>query len=216
MTLPLFQGVGVDHVSSFLEKTSIEFHRFSKGDKIVEAGEPVSSLKFLISGRIRVINKVLSGRVEVKSEFSGHEAIAPARLFGMHPHYDFTIEAMDSVSVMEFSKKKYVTLLKTDNIYIMNFANILSLHIQRASQIIPSLVRLDLSRILAEWLVFFTSRKSFNILVKGLHALEEIYGKKRVEDDIEVMTSLRLVDISDDNILILDRDALIAYASNLG
>ena len=216
MTLPLFQGVGTDHVSSFLEKTSIEFLRFSAGDRIVEAGEPVTSLKFLLSGRIRVTNKVLSGRVAVVSEFEGQEAIAPARLFGMHPHYDFTIEALDNVSLMEFSKKKYVTLLKTDNIYIMNFVNILSLHIQRASQIISSLVRLDLSRLLAEWLVFFTSRKSCNIHIDGLQALEDIYGRDSVDSDIEVMKMHGLVDNADDCIMIPDRDALIEYASHFG
>lgn len=215
MTLPLFQGVGADHVSAFLEKTSIEFLRYSEGDVIIEAGEEVKNLKFLLSGRIRVTNKVLSGKVSVVSEFDGHEAIAPARLFGMHPHYDSTIEALDNVSVMEFSKKKYVGLLKSDSIYLMNFANILSLHIQRAAQIIPSLVRLGLSRMLAEWLVLLTSRKSEKIMIRGVGAMEEVYGKERVWSDIEQMTTAGLVEAIEDSIIITDREALIEYASDI-
>lgn len=213
MDLPLFKGLGTDHISSFLEKTSIEFHRFSSGDIIVEGGAPVKTLRFLISGRIRCVLPVLHGRLTISSEFEGQDAIGVTRLFGMHPHHEATVTAVNNVGIMEFSKDKYVKLLRSDSIYLMNFANLLSLNVQKTSQIFPDFTRLDLARIFAEWVVLFTVRKSEDIAISSASALRDIYGESYVERELQHLTELSLIRVEDDRILVPDRDALIEYAS---
>ncbi len=215
MDLPLFKGVGADHVSAFLEKTSIHFLKFSPGDSIVRKGEAVKSLKFILSGTIRVFTDVLNGQVSVSSLFSGHEALGVTRLFGLHPFYDISVEAVDSVSIMEFGKDKYFGLLQSDPIYMMNFANLLSLNVQRNIETFPSFVRLDISRLFAEWLLLFTSRKSEDIRIKGVQEIKNIYGVDYSESCIRKLEALSLVSVDDDEILVPDREALIEYAAKL-
>ena len=216
MDLPLFKGVGADHVTSFLEKTGIEFHKFSPGDVIVSGGEPVKSLKFLISGKIRINAEALKGRVVVSSVFEGHEALGATRLFGLHPHYDATVVAMDNVGIMEFSKEKYVSLLQSDSIYTMNFANLLSMNVQKTMETLSRFTRLDLSRVFAEWLVLFTGRKSEDIRINGVEALCDIYGKEFVDSALVRLAAHSLVSVEGEEILVDDRDALIEYVIDRG
>ncbi|MDE6410229.1 MAG: cyclic nucleotide-binding domain-containing protein [Muribaculaceae bacterium] len=211
MDLPLFKGVGADHVTSFLEKTGIEFHRFAPGDRIVVQGEPVRSLRFLLSGRIRLTTGVLNGKAIISSEFEGHDAIGATRLFGTHPLHEYSIEAIDNVSVMEFAKEKYVELLQSDSIYLMNFANLLSMNVHKASETVPHFLRLDFSRVLAEWLVLFTGRKSRYIRIDGIEAISEVYGKDFIKDNLDVLVGKSLVAVEGDSILVPNRDALIEY-----
>ena len=213
MDLPLFKGLGTDHISSFLEKTSIEFHRYSAGDVIVEGGEAVKTLRFLISGRIRCSFPLLHGRITISSEFEGREAIGVTRLFGMHPHHNATIFAVGNVGIMEFSKDKYTRLLRSDSIYLMNFANLLSLSVQKTSEIFPAFTSLDLARLFAEWVVLFTLRKSENICISSISNLCAIYGKSYVEKEIKHLTELALIKEEEDRIIIPDRERLIEYAS---
>ena len=215
MNLPLFHGVGPDHVSAFLEKTSIAFHKYSDGEVVVKKGEGVKTLKFLLSGKIRVAHDVLAGEVRIFSDFEGHEAIAATHLFGMHPHYESTITAVGDVSLMEFSKEKYVGLLRSDEIYLMNFANLLSHNIQKTTHVIPFFRRLDLSRAIAEWLVMFTARKSTNIYIDGVASLEDIYGKSYVEDSLERLTSMNLAEVGGNKITVIDREGIIDYATTI-
>lgn len=213
MDLPLFKGVGTNHVSSFLEKTSVDFHKYQHGQLIIKRGEPVKNLKFLLSGRIRIVAEVFEGEVKLSSVAEGDEVIGATRLYGLHPHYDVTIEAIDNVSVMEFSKMKYIDILQSDPIYMMNFANMLSMSVQRTTDIISLFVRADLSRILAEWLVLFTSRRSLDIKISGISALKELYGECYVDQNLDKLQKLTLVVLKDDIIEIPDREALIEYVS---
>lgn len=212
MDLPLFKGVGADHISSFLEKTSIEFHRFTKGEIIVSQGAPVRSLRFLLSGKIRLSAMTLNGKAQIFSEFDGHEAIGATRLFGMHPTHEFTIEAIENVSIMEFSKEKYVGLLQSDSIYMINFANLLSMNVHKAWETFPHFTRMDLSRVLAEWLVLFTGRKSKEIKVRGRESLAEVFGEDFTNKSLDNLVSLSLITIDDDYIKVPDREALLDYA----
>lgn len=212
MDLPLFKGVGEDHISSFLEKTSIEFHKFPQGEIIAEKGEPVKSLKFILSGKIRLLSDALNGKAEISSVLDNHEAVGATRLFGLHPHYDVTVEALENVAVMEFSKEKYVRLLQSDPIYMMNFANLLSMNVQKTIETFPFFMRLDLSRIFAEWIVLFTGRKSTDIRIKSPDSLAEVYGKDFVKANLDKLENLALIKIEGNEILILDREAFLEYA----
>ena len=45
MNLPLLKGVSKELVSSFLEKTHVQFVNFNDGEKLIEEGETCSYIK---------------------------------------------------------------------------------------------------------------------------------------------------------------------------
>ena len=60
MDLPLFKGVGKDHVSQFLEKTPVSFHNYTDGELISTPGEEVKMIKFIIKGEVDICNTLES------------------------------------------------------------------------------------------------------------------------------------------------------------
>lgn len=131
MDLPLFKGVGKDHVSLFLEKTNIGFSNYSDGETVIGSGEEARMVKFVISGAVRVIHSLDSVPVIVEETAGIGRVLGADRLFGMTTGYPFEVRALGRASIMEFSKEQYVNLLHSDRIYMLNFFNYLSLRAQR-------------------------------------------------------------------------------------
>ncbi|MDE7414271.1 MAG: cyclic nucleotide-binding domain-containing protein [Muribaculaceae bacterium] len=214
MDLPLFKGVGEEHISTFLEKTRIEFKKYAAGEKIVNEGEEVKKLKFLLKGKIRLEFTTRNGEVTVSSLYEGHDVIGATRLFGIHPYYDGTITAETETSVMEFSKEKYLSLLGSDPIYILNFANLLSLYAQRIPETLRRFRRLGPERVIAEWVVLFTTQRNFGIRINGLESLEKSYGSEAVNIAIASLEEKGLARQDGKMLEIPDREALIEYVSD--
>lgn len=131
MDLPLFKGVGKDHVSQFLEKTDIRFQNYKAGDTIMLPGEIISDIRYVISGDVRcsAVNHIDGLRISCR--IGRGTVIGADRLFGIHTGIRQTLRAIGDVSVMMFSKEKYINLLNSDPIYQLNFFNFLSLRAQR-------------------------------------------------------------------------------------
>lgn len=215
MDLPLFKGISADHVSSFLEKTKIEFKKYSPGEIICKKGEKVRMLKFILGGKISLTFATVSEEVSITSTEQGPTVIGATRLYGLNPHYDMTIVACSEVSVMEFKKEKYLSLLGSDSIYIMNFGNFLSLHFQRLQEILSGFRRIGLERVLAEWLVLYTTRFSTEIKIDGVEALKSYYGADPIDETVSLLANKGFVEQRGDEILISDRDAIIELVSDL-
>ncbi|MDE6143106.1 MAG: cyclic nucleotide-binding domain-containing protein, partial [Muribaculaceae bacterium] len=131
MDLPLFKGVGKDHISLFLEKTNIGFHNYESGERIVETGDVVRMVRFIISGEVRIIHRLEEASLTVEERCGFGKVLGADRLFGMETGYPYDVVAVGKTSVMEFSKEQYINLLHSDNIYMLNFFNYLSLRAQR-------------------------------------------------------------------------------------
>nr|QJR98289.1 hypothetical protein Muribac2_130 [uncultured Muribaculaceae bacterium] len=132
MDLPLFKGVGKDHVSSFLEKTNISFQNYKGGDVLTEPGDPVSMVKFLISGEVSLIHPLEESPITIEERSGFGKVLGADRLFGIHTFYPYKTVSIGRSSIMEFSKEQYVNLLHSDRIYMLNFFNYLSLRAQRS------------------------------------------------------------------------------------
>lgn len=131
MDLPLFKGVGKDHVSSFLEKTNISFINYAPDDIIVKPGDSSSMLRYVISGSVCIAYQNRLDGLMVTSVGGKGTLIGAERLFGIYTRSYGAVRALDEVSIMAFSKEQYVNLLNTDSIYQINFYNYLSLRCQR-------------------------------------------------------------------------------------
>lgn len=211
MDLPLFKGVSADHVSSFLEKTSIEFHSYSSGETILNRGEEVKKLKFLISGTVKVSYELPGGEGKLTSLSDTNDVFGITRLFGIAPYYDSTVSAASDVSVMEFGKEKFLRMLASDSIYLMNYANLISHHSQNLIDRIRTFHRTGFPRLLAEWVVLFSTRRSFDIRIEGISALEKDLGRDYVHSGIERLADHGIVRIDGDVLQLADRELFLSY-----
>ena len=121
MSLPLFKGVSRDRISYFLEKTSISFLKYKPGDVIVRNDEEIKKLRFVISGRIKVIHECKDGLVRISEVRGKGSVIGADRLFGMHTNCGCDVIAEENTGIMEFSKEQYLNLINADSIYLLNF-----------------------------------------------------------------------------------------------
>lgn len=131
MDLPLFKGVSKTQISQFLEKTHVGFRTFEAGETIVQAGEGVSNLMFLISGEAVTTMQLQHYDLAVKDFAGPGKVFGGDRLYGISTEYPFQITATQRSSIMEFSKPQYQNLLLSDPIYLLNFLNFISRRAQR-------------------------------------------------------------------------------------
>lgn len=130
--LPLFKGTTPALISSFLEKTNVEFVKCAPGAVLVEDGSDCTDLKFVISGHIRTYLSLAGGKASLSYVSGPGAVISPVYLFGMHTHYPMSVVSTEEVSYMQIRKGQYFELLKADNIYLLNILNYLSYNAQRS------------------------------------------------------------------------------------
>lgn len=82
MFLPLFKGVTEEDVSVFLEKTRLVFDNYNAGDVIIDKGEVVERLGFVVSGKVNVEMPLSGGKVIVRQTLGRGFWLEPESLFG--------------------------------------------------------------------------------------------------------------------------------------
>ena len=212
MSLPLFKGVGKEHVSSFLEKTSLTFKNFCSGDLIVGIGDDIRTLRFLLSGSVGVMTPVFADGVSVDFSLKNDVVIGADRLFGINTRSESEIYALESVSVMEFSKEKYMALLRSDPIYLINFANSLSMKSQTVADKLRNVTENSLEGIFTRMLVIYSTRNSENVSINGLSVISGIYPFIDVDRELIRLEREGLGKRDGDSFLIADRNAFIDSA----
>lgn len=182
MDLPLFKGVGKDQISCFLEKTNIDFLNYSDSATVVDCGDPVKMIKFVISGRVRIIHPLDSASISVEEIAGFGRVLGAERLFGITTGYPYRVEALGKTSVMEFSKEQYVNLLHSDRIYILNFFNYLSLRAQRPVEAMMHYSHDDIRSRLCVLISMLTDPGSAGLAINATdEALAGYCGKTREE-----------------------------------
>lgn len=167
MDLPLFKGVGRDHVSLFLEKTNIGFHNYKGGDTIADVGEAVRMVRFVISGEVDIIHRLQGAGISVEERAGAGRVLGADRLFGFDTGYPYRVVAAMATSVMEFSKEQYINLLHTDNIYMLNFFNYLSLRAQRPVEAMKRFCRGDIDSMMRQLVCVLTDPGAKGVAING-------------------------------------------------
>lgn len=167
MDLPLFKGVSKDQVSSFLEKTHINFRNINSGELVVAAGDNVRMITFIISGEVTINHRLDSFDITVEERGGAGTVIGADHLYGMSTHYPCDVVALAKVSVLEFSKEQYLRLLNSDNIYLLNFFNFLSLRAQRPVTALTGLRSMDIRCRISLLLSLLTDSDATTVKIKG-------------------------------------------------
>lgn len=197
MDLPLFKGVSKNQVSHFLEKTSISFRNYNPGDSIIGFGENVDGLKFVVKGEVNVLHTVGKDGIKISERCGSGNVFGAEHLFGLKTYYPYSVVSVDKCSIMEFDKKQYMNLLKSDNIYLLNFFNYLSVRVQRMSDIFLERTIGTSEAILYQLLSVITDPLSSSIMIYATDKELANYCDTSLEEIERLKLSLQSSNVAD-------------------
>lgn len=211
--LPLLKGLSNEQFYEFLEKTNLQFINYADGDTVIRSGENCEHIKFVISGELRSIRAICGGEVVITHSLPPGSVISPEYLFGIDTRFPFDAYAVGKVSMLQFRKDQYMKLLQSNDIFLMNFSNYLSLHAQRPIISYSQFYGRSLADMLALWISFYTKSGSRNISVRcSTETLGELSGISDIASELETLSKKGLI-LTDDNVInILSRDEMIEFA----
>jgi CRP-like cAMP-binding protein len=153
MRLPLFQGVSQECVASLVEKVPFHFLKFNDGEQIITEGEDCTHVRFIISGKVKIITSSRVSRVTLTQILHAPDVIDPDYLFGINTVYPFDAYAEGVCGILQLLKSDFVNMLQSDKVFLFNMLNYVSRNAQQ-----PELSLLFMSHgLIAERLAYFVA-----------------------------------------------------------
>ena len=178
--LPLFRGVTRERIASVVGTTRLHFLKFGDGDIIVRAGEACTHVLFVISGSLRISISNADERFRINQTLEAPDVVSPDFLFGLSTVYPGTVTAIDNVSVVKVSKNDYLKILNSDEIFLFNFLNYLSMNAQKCVEGVLSMTNGSIEERLAMWVVAMTQPSATDIsIVCRQRDLYSMFGTQR-------------------------------------
>ena len=167
MELPLFKGIGVEQLSAMLEKTSMEFIKYGEGEKIITAGQRVTHIDFIISGKILKTYNLENFDIGVQEIIGEGGMTGIQNLYGLMTHYPYSADALGAVSIMRMKKSQYMNILLSDRIYLLNIVNYLSAAEQKTTEMFLHNGVPSIERTLINLAYSIASRSAERIMISG-------------------------------------------------
>ena len=180
LSLPLFQGIERLKLINVLEKINLHFEKYQKDDIIAQKGEECNRLIFLLKGNVICETVDKSEKFFIYERIKRYAVLYPAFLFGKNTRFPVAIKAADNVSTLSIEKKQVFDLLKEEELFLLNFLNIVSNKAQTTFDKIASLSGTDLKKNLAFFILSFTEKGSSDIRIKSSQQdLADFFGVAR-------------------------------------
>ncbi len=161
--LPLFQGVSQERLQETIEKVPFHFLKFRKGEKFLSCGDECTHVRFIVSGRVKMEYESKVLKFKISHELEAPEVIAPDYLFGLDTAYPFSVKAIENCGILQLTKLDYVTMLRSDNVFLFNILNYLSRNSQTRKSQLLNLNNASVQERLAMLVSAFTSQRAQNI-----------------------------------------------------
>ena len=129
--LPLFKGIGDEHLSSLLEKTSLDFINLESGQYLWHKNDPVKSLSFILNGVVSQVYQLKNFEISIEERLGKGSVIGAQHLYGLIIRHPSDALAVAPASIMTVDKDQYMKILCSDQIYLLNYLNYLSASTQR-------------------------------------------------------------------------------------
>jgi len=217
MRLPLFHGISYSKLSEIVGTTRFHFLKYLKGEQIVEAGQPCTHIKFIISGSARVSIVNADGRFKVSQTLSMPDVIAPDYLFGRATRYPISAVALEPTGILQIEKQEYVRILNSDPVFLFNLLNTLSMNAQKAVEGVLALTTGSLEERIAFWIIALTQRRGTDIVLSCRQRdLYSLFGVQRTSflATLENMKKRGLIDYNQNEIIIRSRADMLALLSS--
>ena len=124
LLLPLFQGLGIQELTSIIEKAKFHFLKFQTGNTVVRQGEDCAAILFLLEGQVHREAKNDSQGYTLTETLEAPYAIEPYSLFGMSQTYQATYTAKTDVAIVSIDKKDILNVFSKYEIFRLNYLNL--------------------------------------------------------------------------------------------
>lgn len=215
MSLPLFKGASVEQISAFVEKTHLAFKTYNPGETIASGKDSCRTLRCLISGEMRVAHPMFSEGIIVNETVSAGRFIGAERLFGLDNHLGFKARALTRCGTMELPKSQYMTLLQSNQIFLMNCLNYLARSAQKGFSVLAEADPGSLASLLAHMINVTTTHESRDISVESVNCpVKEFFSGilHDAESQLDVLESEGVVSMADyRQLLVPSRERLMEF-----
>lgn len=179
-SLPLFNGISFPDLQRLVGDIPFEFEKYAPGDLIMEARQPNTTLRFILSGRARALIRNSTDRLRLSYILEGPSVIAPEFVFGRNTRVPMRVEAETAISAVSLSKANLVKLLQASDIFLFNYLNIISAYAQKGIDGVISLTGGRLEERIAFWLIALTPVDAKEIQLQSKHRdLYTMFGVQR-------------------------------------
>lgn len=217
MELPLFKGVSFDRLSETIGNTRFHFLKFDDGMPVINAGDPCTHLRFVISGAVRLCTVNSDGRMRVSQTVTAPDVIAPDFLFGRFTNYPCSATAIGKTGILQIDKHDYLKMLHSDDVFLLNMLNTLSINAQKSVIGVLALAGGSLEERIAYWIVALTQRGSTDITLQCRQRdFYSMFGVQR-SSFIATLDSMRergLVEYDQRELRFPSRPALVELLTN--
>ncbi len=215
--IPLFRGVTHERIAQTVGTTRFHFLKYSADDTIVQAGEACTHIMFVIAGKVRVTISNADGRFQIAQSLEAPDVISPDFLFGSSTIYPGTVVAEDNVSIVRVSKGDYVKILSSDDIFLFNFLNYLSMNAQKCVEGVLAMTTGSIEERLAMWVVAMTQPTARDITItckqRDLYAMFGVQRSSYIAA-IERMVEKGIIAYQPGQINVTDRRAILSVMRN--
>ncbi|MBR6490073.1 MAG: Crp/Fnr family transcriptional regulator [Muribaculaceae bacterium] len=212
--LPLFQGVSQERLEEIVAKIPFHFLKFKKGEKIISSGDGCTHVRFVISGKVKMEYESKPLKFRISNELSAPEVISPDYLFGLDTSYPFNVTALEPCGILQVAKQDYITILRSDNVFLYNILNYLSRNSQSMKTQLLNVEHASVVERLALLVSVFTTQRSQQISLNFKQKdLCRLLGARRPAfmGAIGYLLDNDMIEMPDNsNILIKDRKQLLS------
>lgn len=215
--IPLFRGVTRERIAETVGTTRFHFLKYSDGEKIALAGSPCTHILIVLSGMVDITISNIDGRFVVSQKLTAPDVISPDFLFGPVTIYPGDVTAVGEVSIIRISKNDYMKILSSDNIFLYNFLNYLSMNAQKCVEGVLSLTTGSIEERLAMWVVAMTQPGAQDITVTCRQRdLNAMFGVPRSQllDVLDSLAKRGVITFVPGRITVLDRRAMLEIMRN--
>lgn len=212
--LPLFQGVSQERLEEIVAKIPFHFLKFKKGEKIISSGDSCTHVRFVISGKVKMEYESKPLKFKISHELSAPEVISPDYLFGLDTSYPFNVTALESCGILQVAKQDYITILRSDNVFLYNILNYLSRNSQSVKTQLLNVEHATVVERIALLVSVFTTQRSQQINLNFKQKdLCRLLGARRPAfiGAIGYLLEKDMIEMPDNsNILVKDRKQLLS------
>lgn len=213
MELPLFRGVSHQRLAEVVGRAKFHFLKYPENEVILRAEEECRHLVSVIGGSVRLTVANSTGRFEVSSTLDAPAVISPDFLFGRLTRYPCTVTAQTTCSLLQIDKADFVKILNSDEIFLFNYLNTLSVNAQKAQHGLLALTSGSVDERIAFWIMSLTQPGSRDILMSC--STRELCGlfnvpRQSFEAVAQSMEARGLIEYTPRSIRIVDRRELVS------
>ncbi len=208
---PLFRGMTPGDIEAILGTVAHRTRVYNAGTLIAQSGEPVDSLKIVISGLVKGEMVDYAGRVIKIEDIPAPGALASAFLFGSKNRFPVNVMAVSDTELLIIEKSDFLKLLMKEDRILVNFLDMISNRSQFLSEKIKFLNFKTIRGKLAHFLLQKAGKDKSNVLLDMTQSdLADFFGVARpsVARALGEMEDEGYLTAQGKNIRILDKKGL--------